>query len=70
MIENTLYTIKEEIQFPVNCKTKKVTYTIKEDMIAEFNKIIEENNMNKSGVISTLMSVFVDNFKKQKLKLA
>jgi len=69
MPNDKLYDIEEGTLFPLNHKTKKVTYTIREDKLAKFNKVIEDNNMNKSGVINTLMDIFLNNFEKQKLKL-
>jgi len=70
MPNDDLYDVKEGTLFPLNHKTKRTTYTIREDILSDFNKIAESNNMNKSGVIETLMNVFLDNFEKQKLKLA
>lgn len=70
MPTDALYDIKEGTLFPLNYKTKKATYTVREDRLDEFNKIIEQNNMNKSAVIDTLIGIFLENFEKQKLKLA
>jgi hypothetical protein len=70
MPDETLYDLQEGTLFPLNHKTRKVTYTIREDKLARFNSIVEKNNMNKSGIIETLMDSFLENFEKQKLKLA
>lgn len=68
--KDKLYEIKEGTLFPLNHKTKRATYTIREDILAEFNRVVEDNNMNKSGVMETCMGIFLENFKSQKLRLA
>jgi len=68
MPDTDVYKIDNNQKYPINIKTKRVTFTIKEDILSEFNKIADKNNLNKSGVIQTLMNAFLENIKNQEIK--
>jgi len=48
-----------ETLFPVKYKKKQANFTIKEDVLNDFNKFAEDNRYNKSGVIEQLLISFL-----------
>jgi len=55
------YHVPKDTLFPVKFKKKTQTYTIREDILKQFNDYTESNNLQKTGVIETLMVVFLEN---------
>jgi len=45
---------------------KKISYTVEETVVEEFNKICEQNSVNKSALIEKLIITYIETDKKNK----
>ena len=54
------YTVPaNEALFHVKYKKKRTNYSISEDVLNDFNKYTDEQNLNKSAVLETFMKNFL-----------
>lgn len=54
------YTVpSSEALFHVKYKKKRTNYSIREDILHDFNKYTDEQNLNKSAVLETFMKNFL-----------
>ena len=61
-----IYTIPQDTLFPTLYKKQKVTHTVNEGTLKEFNTLVEANGMNRSGVIEKFMEIFIKNMNTKK----
>lgn len=57
----TPYHIPKDTLFPIKYNKKQCTFTIREDVLHQFNEYAEKNSLNKTGVIEKMMIVFLEN---------
>lgn len=70
MDESLDYTVPtDESLFPVEYKTGKSTFTIRQDIKHDFDVLCEKLRLNKSQTIQLLMETFVQNNKGKEINL-
>lgn len=61
-----IYNIPSDTLFPKLYNKQKVTHTVRADILQEFNTLVENNGMNRSGVIEKFMEIFIRNMNAKK----
>jgi len=67
MVLEQLYAITDS-DFSKKLKKIKVTHSVREDIVQEFNRAVEEAGYNRSNVVEKLMVNFINNWSNFKSK--